>query len=274
MEKIKTYLTGMYDLIVQYGGKVLLAIVFLIVGLIVIKQIGKALVRILKRSDVDASLQSFLRSLSGIILKALLFISVLSMVGVEMASFIAIMGAAGLAVGLALQGTLQNFAGGVLILLFKPYKVGDYIEANGHAGSVSEIQIFNTILLTPDNKTVIIPNSPMATNSLINYSAQETRRVDFVFGIGYNDDIDLARKVLTEVMEKDPRVLKDPALQIVVSDLADSSVNFAVRVWVKSTDYWNLYFEKTEEVKKAFDKAGISIPFPQQDMHVYEHKAE
>ena len=191
------------------------------------------------------------------------------MVGVEMTSFIAVLGAAGLAVGLALQGTLQNFAGGVIILLFKPYKVGDYIETQGYAGTVKEIQIFTTIMHTPDNKVIIIPNSPIATGSLINYSAQETRRVDFTFGIGYGDDIEKAKKVLNNILDKHEKVMKDPLPFVRVVELADSSVNFAVRAWAKSADYWDVYLDVTEAVKKSFDKEGISIPFPQSDVHIY-----
>lgn len=190
-----------------------------------------------------------------------------------MTSFIAVLGAAGLAVGLALQGTLQNFAGGVMILLFKPYEVGDFIEAQGFMGSVKEIQIFTTVLLTPDNRKVIIPNSPLATGSITNFSAMPTRRIDFSFGIGYTDDIDKAKSLLMKMAEADERVLKDenpPA--VMVEALADSSVNLKLRVWLKAEDYWDVFFDYTEGVKKQFDKAGISIPFPQRDVHVYNHK--
>lgn len=261
-------------LIATYGIKLVMTIVVLIAGLMVIRIITRAVGKLLKRSDVSDSLVTFLKSLVSITLKALLIISVLGMVGVEMTSFIAVLGAAGLAVGLALQGTLQNFAGGVIILLFKPYRVGDVIETQGYTGSVKEIQIFTTILTTPDNKTIIIPNSPIATGSLVNYSTQPTRRVDFSFGIGYGDDIDKAKEILMDIVNSHPKVKKDPAPFVRVKELADSSVNFAVRTWVDAPDYWDVHFDITEEVKKTFDKKGISIPFPQRDVHIYNHQAK
>jgi len=179
------------------------------------------------------------------------------------------LGAAGLAVGLALSGTLQNFAGGAMILLFKPFKVGDVIEAQGFIGKVSEIQIFNTILKTPDNKTIIIPNGGLATSSMTNYTTEPTRRVDWTFGIGYGDDVDKAKEVIKGLCDQDPRILKDPELFIAVSALADSSVNFAVRAWVNADDYWNVFFEMNEKVYKSFDREGLNIPFPQMDVHLH-----
>jgi small conductance mechanosensitive channel len=219
---------------------------------------GKAL----DRSKVDESLKKFLSNLFGVVLKILLLISVASMVGIETTSFVAIMGAAGLSVGLALQGSLANFAGGVLILLFKPFKVGEVIDAQGYIGSVSEIQIFNTILKTPDNKTIIIPNGGLSSGSITNFSTEATRRVDMTFGIGYGDDIKKAKDLLNLMIKNDSRVLTEPAPMIVVSELADSSV------WVNSADYWGLFFDMQEKVKLEFDKHGISIPFPQQDIHL------
>jgi small conductance mechanosensitive channel len=227
----------------------------------------------MKKGNVNESLIPFLKSLTNILLKVMLVISVMSMVGIQMTSFIAILGAAGLAVGLALQGTLQNFAGGVMILLFKPYEVGHFIEAQGYMGTVKQIQIFTTILTTPDNRKVIIPNSPLATGSIINYSAMPIRRIDFSFGIGYADDIDKAKAILLKMAEEDERVLKDEnPPQVMVEALGDSSVNLKLRTWVKSEDYWDLFFATTEGAKKKFDAAGISIPFPQRDVHVYNHK--
>jgi small conductance mechanosensitive channel len=222
---------------------------------------------------VNASLIPFLKSLINILLKVMLVISVMSMVGIQMTSFIAVLGAAGLAVGLALQGTLQNFAGGVMILLFKPYEVGHFIEAQGFMGTVKEIQIFTTVLLTPDNRKVIIPNSPLATGSIINYSAMPTRRIDFSFDISYSDDIDKAKAILLKMAREDVRVLKeeDPP-EVMVESLGDSSVKLKLRCWVKSEDYWGLFFDTTEGAKKRFDAAGISIPFPQRDVHIYNHK--
>lgn len=272
MENIQEKLGGIYEFIVTSGMKFILAIVVLIVGLIVIKWLTKALVRMMKKGSVNDSLIPFLRTLSSILLKVMLIISVMTMVGIEMTSFIAVLGAAGLAVGLALQGTLQNFAGGVMILLFKPYEVGHFIEAQGFMGTVKEIQIFTTVLTTPDNRKVIIPNSPLATGSITNFSAMPTRRIDFSFGIGYGDDIDKAKGILQKMADTDDRVLKgDNPPVVMVEALADSSVNLKLRTWVNSEDYWGLFFDMTENVKKQFDAAGISIPFPQQDVHLYKH---
>lgn len=255
-----------------YAPKLAGAIVVFIVGLIVIRVIMGALKKLFKKKDYDETLERFIISLSSMILKILLVITVVSMLGVQMTSFVAILGAAGLAIGMALSGTLQNFAGGVMLLIFRPYKVGDIIETQGHTGKVEEIQIFSTIMRTPDNQTIIIPNAPISTNSLVNMTDQETRRVDFTIGIGYNDDIDLAKKVLLDVINKDERIHKDPAPFVAVSELADSSVNFALRVWTDVGDYWGVYFDNLEAIKKALDANNISIPFPQTDLHL--HKVE
>jgi len=264
----------MYTLIVRYGMKFVTAVLVLVVGLIVIRWITKALVRLMKKGNVNESLIPFLKSMSNILLKVMLVISVMGMVGIQMTSFIAVLGAAGLAVGLALQGTLQNFAGGVMILLFKPYEVGNFIEAQGFMGTVKEIQIFTTVLTTPDNRKVIIPNSPLATGSITNFSAMPTRRIDFSFGIGYSDDIDRAKDILLKMAQKDERVLKEEnPPEVMVEALGDSSVNLKLRTWVKSEDYWSFFFDVTENVKKQYDAAGISIPFPQRDVHLYNHKA-
>jgi small conductance mechanosensitive channel len=224
----------------------------------------------MKHNKVDESLRGFLESLFTIGLKALIIISVATMIGIQMTSFVAIIAAAGLAVGLALQGSLSNFAGGVLILLFKPFQVGDFIDTGSHMGTVKKIQIFNTILKTPDNKTVIIPNGDLSNGALTNFSTEKTRRVDFVFGIGYDDDLLKAKKVLEKLTEEDDRILKDPAPQVVVGELADSSVNFTVRAWVNSEDYWGVFFDMQEKVKLTFDKEKISIPYPQTDIHLYK----
>ncbi|MCB0804643.1 MAG: mechanosensitive ion channel [Bacteroidales bacterium] len=260
------------DLVVKYGLKLLLAVITLIIGLWIIKMIMNAIGRNMEKRNVEATLRQFLRSLLSMLLKIMLIISVISMLGVEMTSFVAILAAAGLAVGMALSGTLQNFAGGVMIVLFKPFKVGDYIDAQGYSGTVKDIQIFNTILKTPDNKTIIIPNGGLSTSPMTNYSTEPTRRVDFTFGIGYSDDIDKAKSVIEKVIGADNRVMNDPAPFIAVSELADSSVNFAVRVWANASDYWAIYFDMFENIKKAFDKEGISIPFPQRDVHVFNEK--
>ena len=270
MEKFDIYLNKLTELAVAYAPKLLLAILTLVIGLWVIKRVTRVFTKSLENRKIDDSLKPFLRSMVSIILKTLLVISILGMVGIEMTSFIAILGAAGLALGLALSGTLQNFAGGVMILIFKPFKVGDYIEAQGYSGSVKEIQIFNTILNTPDNRIIIIPNGGLSTGSVVNYSTMDTRRVDFTFGIGYDDDIDKAKQTIQSLIDADERILKDPEPFIAVSALADSSVNFAVRTWVKSGDYWPLFFDMNEKVKKEFDKQNIGIPFPQTDVHLYK----
>lgn len=272
MSNFEQTLERLYALFVQYGLKLLLAIVVLVVGLWVIKMITRGLVKLLTKREVNPSLIPFLRSITNILLKVMLVISVMSMVGIQMTSFIAVLGAAGLAVGLALQGTLQNFAGGVMILLFKPYEVGHFIEAQGFMGTVKEIQIFTTVLSTPDNRKVIIPNSPLATGAITNFSAMPTRRIDFAFGIAYDDDIDKAKEILLKMANEDQRTLKEEnPPQVMVEELGDSSVNLKLRVWVKSEDYWSLYFDIIEGGKKRFDKAKISIPFPQRDVHVYNH---
>ncbi|TKJ40635.1 mechanosensitive ion channel protein MscS [candidate division LCP-89 bacterium B3_LCP] len=260
------------DLIMQYVPTVVTALITLVIGLWIIKIIVKAVNRNMGKSKVDVSLQKFLASMIGIGLKIMLLITVIGMFGVQMTSFIAIIGAAGLAVGLALQGTLANFAGGVLILLFKPYKVGDVIEAQGFIGGVHEIQIFNTILKTPDKKTIIIPNGGLSNGSITNYTTEPQRRIDFTFGIGYEDNIDKAQETLLKIIAEDDRILKDPAPMVKVSELADSSVNFATRVWCNTADYWDIYFDMHGKVKKAFDANGISIPFPQTDVHLYKHE--
>ncbi|GAA6151674.1 mechanosensitive ion channel family protein [Pseudoteredinibacter isoporae] len=255
--------------VAAWAPQIGLAIVVLIVGWWLIGKVVNLTVKAMEKNELDVTLQRFLSSIIGIGLKALLIISVASMVGIATTSFIAVLGAAGLAVGLALQGSLSNFAGGVLLILFKPYKVGDFIETQGHSGVVQSIQIFNTILKTGDNKTIIIPNGPISNGSITNYSTEATRRVDMSFGIGYDDDIDGARAALEEIIAADERILKDPAHLIVVAELADSSVNFTVRVWVNSADYWGVFFAMQEQVKKTFDAKDISIPYPQQDVHMH-----
>jgi len=259
-------------LVTDFGVNLIVALVTLIAGLWVIKLIMSGIKKGMEKQNVEVTLSKFLLSILSIVLKIMLLISVVQMVGIEMTSFVAILAAAGLAVGMALSGTLQNFAGGVMILLFKPFKVGDYISAQGFAGSVNEIQIFNTILKTPDNKTIIIPNGGLATGAMTNFSTEAQRRVDFTFGIGYSDDIDKARNVIKKVISEDTRILKDPEPFVAISELADSSVNFAVRVWANASDYWDIFFDMNEKIKKAFDKEGISIPFPQTDVHLFQEK--
>ena len=257
--------------VIFYGPKLLVAIITLVIGLWIINAILKMVFKRLTKSNYDVTLTRFVRSIIGIALKVMLWITVISMMGIKMTSFIAVLGAAGLAVGLALQGSLANFAGGVLIMLFRPFKVGDFISAQGHMGSVHSIQIFNTILKTPDNKTVIIPNGNLANSDLTNFSTEENRRVDLSFGIGYDDDFAKAKEIINTLIQKDERIFKDPAPFVMVGELADSSVNITVRVWAKGADYWGVHFDMIENVKSEFDKNDISIPYPQSDVHLYNH---
>jgi len=266
---IKIWSSDIYDLVITYGLKILYAVIVLLVGLWVIKIVTRSIHNLMDKKAIDASLRPFLKSIVSMTLKVVLLITVLGIVGVEMTSFIAILGAAGLAVGLALSGTLQNFAGGVIILMFKPFKVGDFVEVQDYMGVVKEIQIFSTIIITVDNRVVIIPNGGLSTGSLINYSALPTRRVDLTFGIGYSDDIDKTKALIHRLADEHELVLNSPTTFVAISELADSSVNFTVRLWVKTADYWTVYFDMIEKVKKAFDKEGISIPFPQRDVHVH-----
>lgn len=262
------YLNIFLESIVTYAPSLISAILTLFIGLMAIKWIRKVVHMAFKKTKLDPAVESFLESLMSIGLKVLLIIMVASMLGVQTTSLVAIMGAAGLAVGLALQGSLANFAGGVLILIFKPFKIGHYIEAQGHAGTVEAIQIFNTVLKTPDNKRIILPNGNLSNNSLTNFNVNKTRRIDFVFGIGYGDDIKKAKKVLEKLVKADKRILKDPEHLIGVGNLGDSSVDLFCRVWVKTSDYWSVFFDMNEAVKLTFDQEKISIPFPQRDVHL------
>ena len=264
------YLKQIIDLLVLYAPKVVGAIAVLLVGLFIIKLFKKGLKKAFEKKKMDPGLSGFLLSLITILLNVLLWISILSMVGIQMTSFIAILGAAGLAIGMALTGTLQNFAGGVMILLFKPFRVGDYIETQGIAGVVSEIQIFNTIIKTPDNKTIIVPNANLSNTIMTNYSTEPQRRVDFTFGIGYGDDVAKAEQVLKSIINANDKILKAPEPFIAVSELADSSVNLAVRVWVNGADYWDVFFDMNRKVYEEFTKEGLNIPYPQMDVHFHQ----
>ena len=268
MENAQEILAWLSDVAVAYGLKLVGAVVVLFICLWVIKAIMGGTRKAFEKRQMDESLKPFLLSMVNILLKIMLVISVLTMLGIEMTSFIAILGAAGLAVGLALSGTLQNFAGGVMILIFKPFKVGDVIDAQGYVGKVEQIQIFVTIMLTPDNKTVIIPNGPLSTGSLVNFSAQATRRVDWSFGIAYGDDYDKASAWIMDLMKADERILADPEPFVALGQLADSSVNITARAWVNSADYWGVYFDMHRKFYKGADAQGISIPFPQLDVHL------
>ncbi len=267
---------GLSDKIIElfalYGLKILAAAAVLVIGRIIAMLIKKMIVKMMQKSKQDETLVSFVSSLVYVAMMAFVVIAALGKLGIQTASFVAIIGAAGLAIGLALQGSLANFASGVLMIIFKPFKVGDYIEGAGTAGVVEEIQIFTTMLATPDNKEVIIPNAQMTGGNIINYSSKGTRRIDMNAGIGYGDDIDKARKVLEEILAAEDRILKDPEPTIAVAELADSSVNFVVRPWVNIADYWDVKFALTEAIKKQFDASGVSIPFPQSDVHLYKHE--
>ena len=258
----------------EFGVNLVTAIVIFYVGKWAAALVTRGLRKLLQKQEVDKTLETFVCNLVRMVLLLFVIIAAISALGVQTASFIAVLGAAGLAVGLALQGSLSNFAAGVLIVLFRPYKVGDWIEGAGIAGAVVEVQILTTVLKTGDNKRVVVPNSQIMGSIITNYSANDTRRVDLVVGVSYDDDIDKVRSAIQETVAADSRVLDDPATQIAVSELADSSVNFVVRPWVKTEDYWAVRFDLTEAIKKRFDRDGISIPFPQRDVHVYNATAD
>ena len=257
-----------YDAVLKYGPKALIAIAFLTFGLWLIKRMSAGLRQLMTKRKLDPSLIPFLATTIDISLKVLLIITLAGILGFPTTSFVAILGAAGLAVGLALQGTLANFAGGVLILIFKPFRVGDLIEAQGEKGTVKEIQIFVTIINTPENKTVIIPNGVISNGNITNYTVEGMMRVDMTFGISYNSDIKKAKGVLLEILQNHPKTLKKPAPFVGVSALADSSVNLAVRPYARPEDYWDVYFDVYEAGKIALDDSGITIPFPQVDVHM------
>jgi small conductance mechanosensitive channel len=254
---------------VDFGINVVTAIVIFFVGKWVVNLMVSGLMKGMEKGELDITLRRFIGNLARMLLMLFVIIAAINQLGVQTASLIALLGAAGLAVGLALQGSLSNFAAGVLIVLFRPYKVGDWIEGGGISGAVEEVQILTTVLKTGDNKRVIVPNSQIMGTTITNYSANETRRVDLIVGVSYGDDIDKVRKELKDLVTADDRILDDPPVTIAVSELADSSVNFVVRPWVKTADYWGVYFDLTESIKKRFDEVGISIPFPQQDIYVH-----
>ena len=269
---MENILQKIYEIATIYGIKVITALLILFFGRLIAKLVTKIVERLMERGKIDHTIVKFVGNLTYIALMAFVIIAALGQLGIQTASFIAVIGAAGLAIGLALQGSLANFAAGFLMIIFRPFKVGDFIEGGGVAGTVEEISIFTTILKTPDNKTVIVPNAKISGDNIVNWTAKGTRRVDLVMGIGYDDDIDKARQVINDVLAGEDRLLKDPAPLVAVVELADSSVNFVVRPWVKSGDYWDVYFNLTEKFKKAFDANGISIPFPQRDVHLYRHE--
>jgi small conductance mechanosensitive channel len=256
------------SLVITYAPKFVLAIITLVVGLWLINRFVGVLDK--KIGAKDPTLNKFLCGLTSAVMKVMLLISVASMIGIATTSFIAVIGAAGLAIGLALQGSLANFAGGVLILIFKPFKVGDTIEAQGFHGAVTEIQILYTVVDTFDNRRIVIPNGSLSNATLVNVSIYKNRRCDMTFGIHYDDDIDKAKAILQRLFEEDERSLKDPEPRICVGSLGDNSVNLMFRPWVATDDLWPYYWDMHEKVKKAFDKEGITIPYPQRDMHIYK----
>ena len=262
------------DLGIDLGIKVATALAIFLVGKFVVRLVVSGISKVMQKQAIDKTLETFICNLVRTVLMVVVIIAAIGAIGIETTSFIAIFGAAGLAVGLALQGSLSNFASGVLIVLFRPYRVGDWIEAAGISGSVEQVQILTTILKTGDNKQIIVPNSQIMDSIITNYSANDTRRVDMVVGVSYGDDIDKVRKTLEELLAAEDRILPDPAPTIAVSALADSSVNFVVRPWVNSSDYWGVMFDMTEAIKKRFDKEGISFPFPQQDVHLYNENPD
>jgi len=267
LEEVVTFLkTNALD----FSINLITAILIFYVGRMVVRMITRGVRKVMEARQIDLTLVTFASNLINMILLVIVVIAAVGALGVQTTSFIAILGAAGLAVGLALQGSLSNFASGVLIIIFRPYKVGDWVEAAGISGSVVEVQILTTVLKTGDNKQVIVPNSQIMGSIITNYSTNDTRRVDMVVGVSYDDDLDKVRNTLEELVAADERILKDPAHTIAVSALADSSVNFVVRPWVKTSDYWGVMFDMTEAIKKRFDQEGISFPFPQQDVHLYK----
>ena len=259
------------DLLTQFGYKIIAAVLIFFIGRWIAKLLVKFAKKIMAKAEMEDTLERFLANLLYAVLMAAIVIATINQLGVQTTSLLAIVGAAGLAIGLALQGSLANFASGVMIVCFLPYRVGDFIEAGGVSGTVVEVQIFTTVLKSPDNKKIIIPNSQIMAGTIVNISANPTRRLDLVAGCGYDDDLDKVRRVLEEIVAADDRVLADPAPTIAVSELADSSVNFVVRPWVNAGDYWPTHFDMTEAIKKRFDAEGISIPYPQQDVHMYQH---
>ncbi|EMQ96279.1 Potassium efflux system KefA protein [Xanthomarina gelatinilytica] len=261
---IENWTTKGIELATEYGLKIIGAIVIWVIGSWIIKKLVRGARTVMTKRGFDESLQKFLLNLISWLLKILLILAILSQLGVETTSFAAILAAAGLAIGMALQGSLGNFAGGVLIMIFKPFKIGDFIEAQGETGTVKEIEIFTTKLTTPDNKEIIIPNGSLSNGNITNYSTEDTRRVDVTFGVGYESDIKKTKEVILSVVEANPSILKDPAPAINVSELGDSSINFFTRVWVKKEDYWDVKFSMIENTKEALDAAGIDIPYPHQ----------
>ncbi len=256
----------------EYSFKIVAAILIFVIGKWVAKKTTKFLTKTLKKNNIDKTIINFLDSIVYYALLIVVLIAAAGQLGINTTSFLTIVGAAGLAIGLALKDSLSNFASGVMLIMFRPYKVGDFVELGGACGTVKSIEMFNTVVHSPDNQKIIIPNSKITTDVITNVTANDTRRIDLVIGIGYDDDIKKAKKVLEQIIGDEKRILQDPATNIAVSELADSSVNFVVRPWVKTADYWSVYFYLTEKIKLTFDEEGISIPYPQQDVHLFSEQ--
>ena len=257
----------------NFGLKLLTALIVVIVGRQLVKILLKVIKVALEKANTEETVRIFIANLLNTVFTVIIFVAAINQLGVETTSIIALLGAAGLAIGLALQGSLANFASGILIVIFRPYKVGDYIEAGTNAGTVKDIQIFSTVLRTPDNKTIVVPNGSIMDGSITNYSEQPTRRIDIIASCSYEDDLDKVKQVLKTILDSEERILTEPKPQIAVSELAESSVNFIVRPWVNSSDYLPVMYSLLEQIKKTFDQEGISIPYPQSDIHIHEKKA-
>ena len=267
-EMVNEFIAKALNSCIDLGGRILAALIIFIIGKLIVNWINRLFAKMLEKRKVDASIQSFLKSIVNITLLVLLFLAVIGKLGIELTSFAALLASAGVAIGMALSGNLSNFAGGVIILVFRPYKVGDYIEAStGASGTVTDIQIFHTVLTTPDNRIVFAPNGAMSGAVVTNYSRKDTRRLDFTFGVEYGTDFELAKSTIMEVISKDSRILKDPAPFIELGALAESSVNITVRVWVNAADYWGVNFDMNKNVYATFNEKGISFPFPQLTVH-------
>lgn len=275
MEKIdKLSLDNLIEKLTTIGEQLILGLIILVIGLFISKKLSTIIGKILDKKGVDKSVSIFIKNMVNILLKIMVIISAAQIVGIEMTSFIAILGAAGLAIGMSLKGTLSNFAGGIIILFTKPYRMGDFVEYAGHSGTVKEIQLFNTIITTPDLKTIIIPNGEISVSTLINYSKEPIRRLDFKFDVGYKENTDRAKEIILNAAMVEGKIEETPTPFIAVSELAESSVKITLRVWVKTEDYWDLNFLILDRVKKALDENNINIPYPQRDVHIYKHTEE
>ncbi|UTT83874.1 small-conductance mechanosensitive channel MscS [Vibrio pelagius] len=273
LSNAEQWLTNNSDLFIQYGVNIISALVILFIGNIIVKAVANSVSKVLQKKNMDRAVVEFIHGLVRYLLFVIVLIAALGRLGVQTASVVAVIGAAGLAVGLALQGSLSNFAAGVLIVAFRPFKSGDYVEIGGVAGSVDSIQIFQTVLTTPDNKMIVVPNGSVIGSPITNYSRHATRRIDLMIGVSYGSDLQKTKELLTRICESDERILKEPGIKVGVHTLADSSVNFVVRPWVNTADYWNVYFDLMQAIKEGLDKEGIEIPFPQMDVHVNKVEA-